>query len=204
MLKGNTRFIPHILALLFCCCWCGNAVAAKETEKKLVIPDYPCAKDQYNFALMYEKAQFMSTVPEQRRQQMIKIAQCYQRVIDSFPQDLEFTSRALLQIGDCHAKISEPYQAIRYYEVVLNSASEDEYLQARALFSVAQMHDAKKEYEAAKHVYKEVMDRYGTSGNAAVRDLTKRASMLYFQVREQPTTKSKWSLRKLFGGNKSS
>jgi tetratricopeptide (TPR) repeat protein len=176
---------------------------AADKAATLVIPDYPSAKDQYNFAMMYQKTQFMSAEAAEKKQQIDKIAQCYQRVIDNFPRDTEFTPRAVLQLGDCQAMLMQADKALMYYRTVLNDCAEDEYLHARALFATGQMMDMKKDYVGGKAIYKEVMDRFSNSSNPTVREITKRASVLYFQVREQPVEKKKWSLPKLFGRGKS-
>lgn len=176
-----------------------DATAKDDATTKLVIPDYPAAKDQYSFALMFERAQFPASEKDSRKEQLQKISQCYQRVIDQYPQDTIYTPRAYLSLADCKAQASQPDDAMKYYQLVLNNYNEDEFLQARALFSIGQVLDSKKQFEAAKTTYKEVLDRHCNSTNSGVRQITKKASVLYFQVHEQPVTTSKWSLRGLFG-----
>jgi tetratricopeptide (TPR) repeat protein len=187
----------YISALLLAFIFFGLRAARAEDATKLVIPDYPTAKDQYSFAVMYEKAQFVPPELAKKRVALQKVTQCYQRVIDLFPQDTTYTPRAYLSLGDCEGKLNEPDKAMQYYQYIINTFPTDEYLQARALFATAQMLDLKKQYEQAKTIYKEVMEKYGNSTNTGVRQITKSASVLYFQVHEQPA-KSRWSLKGIF------
>lgn len=176
-----------------------NLVMADDSNTKLVIPDYPAAKDQFAFATMYEKSQFLAPELKQRKAQLAKVAQCYQRVIDNFPQDPVYVPRAYMQLGDCAARAAEPDKALQYYQYVKAHSTSDEFLQARATFSIGQVLDMKKEYEAAKATYKEVMDHFGTSNVSGVKSIVRQASVLYLSVHEQPAKTSKWNIKHWFG-----
>jgi tetratricopeptide (TPR) repeat protein len=196
-LAGTLLRLRNCLALALVLA-CARFEAAGNEPSKLVIPDYPTAKEQYQFALIYERSQFLAPEMPRRKEQVKKVCQCYQRVIDDFPQDGTYAPRAYLQLGDCAMKVSQAEEAMQYYRTVLAMAPNDEYLQARALFSMAQVYDSKKEYETGKTIYKDVMDRFGTSSNGGVRSVVSAASSMYYTVHEQPAKKSKWSLKRLF------
>jgi len=173
-----------------------NFALAAPAEKKLVIPDYPTAKDQYNFAEMYKGSQVLTGDAARRKQQMSKAAQCYQRVVDRFPEDVNFTPRAIVDLGDCAAQSQDYKVALTHYNRAISGYPDNEYVVARSMCAIGMIQDKREEHEAAKATYKDIIDRFSNSRSMAVRDLVKRASVLYFKVHEKKE-KEGFSLKKL-------
>lgn len=167
------------------------SAADKAEQKKLVIPDYPTAKDQFSFALAYAQAQVISPDAKRRHVQIGKIMQAFEKVIANFPADTSVVPRTFLELGDCAATDGDLKKARQYYQTALAKYPNDDYIQARGTFSIGRLQDVEGNHEDAKLSYKEVMDRFGTSQLAAVRDIAKKASRGYYQVQEQPRKPAK-------------
>lgn len=173
--------VPAVLTLPGCA---GKMGAGKKSdENALVIPDFPTAKDQFQFARMYQNSQLIAPELERRRGQMAKIGECYQRVITNFPNDQTYVPLTYLELGDCAAQSDELQMALSYYEKA-NAASQDDFVKARAQYSTARIYDIQKRYEEAKAIYKSIMEQYGKSESGKVRDVVNRSAQLYFKVQD--------------------
>jgi tetratricopeptide (TPR) repeat protein len=152
----------------------------------LVIPDFPTAEEQYQFAFRYQGTQILSMDRDKRSVQFAKIVQCYEKVVQNFPSDVKHTPLARLAIADTLSKQGQFPQATAHYEAIMRDYPSNEYVQARATFSIGRIHDRTGNHQLAKDTYRQIMDRYGNSRSRAVHDVVKRASTLYHMVQEQP------------------
>lgn len=167
-----------------------NKSKARPTEEKqLVIPDFPTAKEQYSFAIMYQRSLIISPDMARRQVQMDKVTQCHDRVLKNFPGDQTYAPLAMVAIADANASIGELPTAIEIYHATMAKYPDNEYIQARALFAIARTLDNQGKFQEAKDTYRQVMERFSASHSAAVQDLVRRAQGLYFTVKE--TIKSK-------------
>lgn len=191
----DTRYLlPLILALGVVLCSCSSlnplkkpddSKPAKE-EKTLVIPVCSTAQEQYAYASMYKRRQVVISEPKRRAEQTRRIAECYEKVVGSFPDDATYTPVAYLELGDCAARVEDHRKALEYYDLARQKYSGNEYVQCRSLLSKARIYDRQGRFEDAKVIYKDIMDGYSGSNNAAVRDLAKKAEGGYYQLRQKP------------------
>ncbi len=195
--RNYTGLFVILLPIMVCLGAPALIGAAPKASEKLVIPDYPTSKDQYMFASMYEQNQITGSNIKQRKEQLGKVAQCYERVVNRFPEDQTFTPRAVLELGDCAAQSSDFNKAKSLYNSAMQNYPDDEYIQARAMCAVGLIQDLEKDHEGAKATYKEIMDRYGNSRSGAVREIVKRASTLYFKVHEVKAEKKHFTVKSL-------
>jgi len=153
-------------------------------EKQLVIPDFPTAKEQYSFAIMYQRNIIISPDQARRRVQMDKVVQCHDRVLKNFPGDKTYAPLSMVAIADANATIGELSTAIDIYKNTMAKYPENEYIQARALFAIARTLDNQGKFQEAKDTYRQVMENHSSSHSAAVQDIVKRAQGMYFTIKE--------------------
>lgn len=170
---------------LYGCAWRGQSAASSQ-ETKLVIPDCPSAKEQYGFALVYQRSQLLSPEESRKKEQLAKIRQCFERVVANYPNDPVYAARADLEIADCYSKSGDRKKAIEIYSAIVDKYAGNDYAQARALYSMARTHDFERRHEEAKAIYRQVMDQFGNSQTQSVKDIVKRSQAAYYQIKEQP------------------
>ncbi len=156
----------------------------KKSESELVIPDFPTAEDQFQFAKIFQNSQLIAPELDRRRLQMEKIGQYYQRVLINFPNDPEYVPMTYLELGDCAAQSDAFDLAISYYQKA-QAATRDEFTTARSQYSIARIYDTQQRYVEAKTIYKSIMDQYGKSESGRVRDVVGRSAKLYMTVHEK-------------------
>ena len=110
------------------------------------------------------------------------------RVVQQFPDDRVFTPLSELAIADCLASQDRQQQAIAEFQRILQRHPNNEYVQARGLYSIARSMDRLGQYEEAKAIYRQVMERYAKSDKEIIRIIGKKAEANYLQVRERATT----------------
>lgn len=158
--------------------------APQATE--LVIPDFPTAREQYSYAAAFQRAQVLSTDRAKRDAQLDRIASVHGRVVQLFPDDRVFTPLSELAIADCYASQDNQQKAIAEFQRIVQRHPGNDYVQARGLYSIARSLDRLGQYEQAKGIYRQVMERYANSEKEIVRIIGKKAQANYLQVREQP------------------
>lgn len=188
---SGLSFVSHPPAPLIACvlltltlCGCTHFGLGVKPEKQLVIPEFPSAQEQYRFATLFKDATIPAVDKNRRREQLNRLSQCYERVVRQFPDDPTYTPLARLEIADAARAAEEPRNALRQYQEILADYPENEYVQARALYSIGRTLDDVKEYEEAKSYYRRVHDEFVDSSSPAVRDIVKRADRLYYSIRE--------------------
>jgi len=172
-----------IVALAICFPGCTGKLSgsAKVDEKALVIPDFPTANEQFQYAKFYQNSQLISPELDRRRDQMLKIGQCYNRVLTNFPNDSVYVPLTYLELGDCAAQSDEFPKAIEFYQQA-GASSQDDFVQSRSQYSIARIYNIQGKYEEAKAIYKSIIDRYGKTESGRTRDVVKRSAQLYYQV----------------------
>lgn len=156
----------------------------KSDENALVIPDFPTAKEQFQFARIYQNSQLIAPELNRRQLQMQKIGECYQRVLTLFPNDSVYVPLTYLELGDCAAQSDQFDMALNYYQQA-GASSQDDFVQARSQFSIARIYDTQRRYEEAKAIYKNIIERYGKSESGKVQEVVARSKGLYVQVHEK-------------------
>jgi tetratricopeptide (TPR) repeat protein len=190
----TVKLLPILLAASgFAAVLSGCSSLANVTKKddapaatELVIPDFPTAREQYSYAASFQRAQVLSTDRKKRDAQLDRIASVHARVVQLFPDDRVFTPLSELAIADCLASQDRQQEAIAAFQRVVQRHPENDYIQARGLYSIARSMDRLGQYEQAKGIYRQVMERYANSEKEIVRIIGKKAQANYLQVREQP------------------
>ncbi len=160
-------------------------------DSQLVIPDFPSAKEQYGFAVLFKDGMITATDKGRREMQVARLSQCYGRVISSYPEDPIYTPLARLEIADALRSIGETRKARREYEQLIAGYPENEYVQARSMFSIGRVLDQTGDFQEAKNYYKRVNEEFGESPSGAVLDIVRRADTLYYSIRETNAPKKK-------------
>lgn len=153
----------------------------KGQEEELVIPDFASAKEQFQFAKMYQGSLLIAPELKRRRLQMEKVMQCYSKVLSNFPNDTMYVPLTYLEMGDCAAQSDDMVQAVAYYQKAQQS-SQEEFIQARSQYSIGRIYNMQGKYPEAKAIFKNIIDTYGHSKSGKVQDVAKRAAQLYYQV----------------------
>lgn len=156
--------------------------STKTDENALIIPDFPTAKEQFNFAQVYAGSMLISPELPRRREQMAKIAETYQRVITNFPNDPTYVPLTTLELGDCAARSSEDALAIQLYQQAYGQAGTNDFVKSRAEYSIARVYDNQLRHEEAKAIYKRIIDIYGKSPSGRVQDVVRRSATEYYRV----------------------
>ena len=155
--------------------------SANVNEQEMVIPDFPDAQRQFAFAKAYQGSLLIAPELKRRRDQMAKVAQCYNKVISNFPNDTNYVSLTYLELGDCSAQSDDMAGAISYYQKAAQVSQED-FIQARSQFSIGRIYNMQEKYVEAKAIFKGIMDTYGNTQSARVKDVVQRSAQLYYQV----------------------
>lgn len=192
--RRTVKLLPIVLAasgtagVLVGCSTLANVTKkdAPPAATELVIPDFPTAREQYSYAASFQRAQVLSTDRKKRDAQLERIASVHARVVQLFPDDRVFTPLSELAIADCLASQDRQQEAIAAFQRVVQRHPENDYIQARGLYSIARSMDRLGQYEQAKGIYRQVMERYANSEKEIVRIIGKKAQANYLQVREQP------------------
>ena len=192
-LKINFRILCNAVAasILLGACVCFSACSSHTAktpvvqDKDLVIPDLPSAKEQFGYAVTYQRSQVLSTTPERRKSQFDKMILCFERVIRNFPQDEAHTPLAKLSVADCVANKGDWQTAIKSYQRIAQEYAGTEFVRARAEFSIAKAYDWTGKYSEAKNGYRDFISQYEKSQNASVQEMVKQAKLEYFQAREE-------------------
>lgn len=176
--------VPVMFGLTLAGCSTKSVFSKKSSqEQELVIPDFPTAQQQFQFAKVYQNSALIAPELDRRRVQMDKIGQYYQRVLTNFPSDPNYVPLTYLELGDCAAQSDYFDQALQYYEQA-NAVSQDEFVQARSKYSIARIYDTTGRHVEAKAIYKGIMDTYSRTESGRVKDVVERAARNYVQVHE--------------------
>lgn len=154
-------------------------------KPELVIPDLPSAKEQYGFAVMYQRSLIIPAEPKRRGEILQRCILCHERVIKNFPDDQIYTPLSYVEIADCVAGQSNYKKALQMYTAAMQKYPQNDFLQARCLFYIARCQDRMGNFEYAKQLYKQFLDTYRDSKEPNVQQMLKRAQTAYYQVRER-------------------
>ncbi|MBX7247255.1 MAG: tetratricopeptide repeat protein [Candidatus Sumerlaeaceae bacterium] len=196
-IKGSrqfrTSYLIRTLLLAFVCLLMLPPLAAKpkEEEQTLVIPDFESAKEQYAFAMLYQRKQVISPDKKRRDIQLAKIVECHEAVLRNFPNDPTYTPLSALAIADAMTGRQDFKGAIARYEQIQKIYPENDYVQARAMYSIARCDDSLGQFESAKQLYRKIMDSYTNSENSGIREIASKSKALYYQVRDKNPLKAK-------------
>jgi tetratricopeptide (TPR) repeat protein len=192
-----TRISPLLIVALLAsafmpgCSAMAKPKKAPAEEERLIIPDYPTPKDQYNFARVYQASQIKANDPKRLSSQYEKAIQAYKKVLELFPNDEQFTPLAMLNWGDCVGMQGDMAGGRAIYKDAAERWPNIDLIQARANYSTARTLDQEKRFEEAKVIYKLLMDHFGNSQDPALRQIAKLSSEYYYKLRTEPVKETK-------------
>lgn len=166
--------------------------------RKLVVPDFQTAKEQYQYAVALHNSMIPSVDKTRRRQQLDRIIQCYSKVVENFPDDTVHTPVAYVTIAEAYAEQGQDTKAEMMFREAMERWSANEYVVARCMFDIASALDKQKRFSESQQLYKEIMERFKGSQKPGVADIVARAQARYYIAKEEPVRKTKKSPLKSF------
>jgi tetratricopeptide (TPR) repeat protein len=191
-LRSASAAVPYwilLLPLLTACATIGRDKPPPPVE--LVVPACPSAQAQFAYAKTFQGSLIMSGEKERRRDQLNRIAQCYEKVVNSFPDDRVYTPLAYLEMADSTAHGGDAKLAVSMYRAAIQKWPEIEYIYARSLLSIGRLQDGTGQFEEAKQTYTELRERFSGSKSEKVNAMVKAADSAYYQMREKQASKKK-------------
>jgi tetratricopeptide (TPR) repeat protein len=170
----------------------------KAEQRKLVVPDFQTAKEQYQYALALHNSMVPSVDKQRRRIQLDRIIQCYSKVVENFPDDRVHTPVAYVTIAEAYAELGQDTKAEMMYREAMQRWSDNDYIVARCMFDIATSLDKQKRFSESQQLYKEIMERFKDSQKPGVSDIVARAQGRYYVTKEEPVRKQKKSFIRSF------
>ncbi|MCX7626450.1 MAG: tetratricopeptide repeat protein [Candidatus Sumerlaeaceae bacterium] len=167
-------------------------------QRKLVVPDFRTAKEQYQYAVALHNSMIPSVDKTRRRQQLDRIIQCYSKVVENFPDDTVHTPVAYVTIAEAYAELGQDTKADMMFREAMQRWSANDYVMARCMFDMATSLDKQKRFSESQQLYKEIMERFKGSQKPGVADIVARAQARYYVAKEEPIRKAKKSPLKSF------
>ncbi|MBN1476534.1 tetratricopeptide repeat protein [Candidatus Sumerlaeota bacterium] len=193
------RLIP--LAFAVAALLGGCSLFGRET-----IPDFPTAREQYQFAdSIYSRTRplpvenphehwrvtdvespyFEPPLTRYRQRDYQQFIEAFERVVNRFPDDTEFTPIAMVRLGEFHHLAGDPFMAASRYNQVLDICGDDEVLSAAALYGLARVQMSQQQFTEAQHCYQLLIERHRDSQNPRIIDLVGRAAQHLAQIQYQ-------------------
>lgn len=164
--------------------WVPSLFKKKEKpEPKLVIPDFPTAAEQFQFAMLYKSNQMTAPDVRRRRKQSGNRITCFGRVVERFPDDTKVTPLAKLEIADLRRGIGQYDAAEALYRDVIAKNGADDYFHVRALYSIARGFSQKFMHQKAKDIFREVFEKFPDNRNPMVAEIVDKARSYYLEVK---------------------
>ncbi|MGB9691703.1 MAG: tetratricopeptide repeat protein [Candidatus Sumerlaeaceae bacterium] len=165
----------------------------RSEPKKLVIPDFESAREQYAYAASLQAAMLPSFDKNRRRIQLDRIIQCYSKVVDNFPNDTVYTPVAFVSIAEAYAELGKDQQAQAMFHEALQRWADNDYIVARSMLNIAISLDRQKRFSESQKIYKDIMERFRNSQKPGVKEIVTRAESRYYAAKEEPVRKQKKS-----------
>jgi TolA-binding protein len=75
------------------------------------------------------------------------------------------------------------------FQEAISRWPDSDFIQARALFSIARTYDSEGKHQLAQNTYREVIDRFQAKNVPGIPQIVAQAKSRYFRVKEEPTAK---------------
>lgn len=160
---------------------------------RVLVPHKETAAEQYAYALKYRNTANLELIRDQqefqRKREILK--QTFERVIEHYPNDRQFTPLARLEVVEMNAgldfqrvQVSEKqmHKAIQQLEELAQAYPEMDFIQAKCRYSQGQIHKRLGEFEPARQAFLEVRDRFMNHSNEVIQDLARRSAYWYDMV----------------------
>ncbi len=161
----------------------------RSEPKKLVIPDFETAREQYAYAASLQASMLPSFDKKRRRVQLDRIIQCYSKVVDNFPNDTVYTPVAFVIIAESYAELGQEQKAQSMFQEALQRWSDNDYIVARSMLNIALSLDRQKRFSESQRIYKEIIERFKNCQKPGVGEIVTRAESRYYAAKEEPVRK---------------
>jgi tetratricopeptide (TPR) repeat protein len=166
----NTNRTIHKIVIIAC----GLAILAGcsgTIGNAPIIPEYDTAQDQYIYAYDRKMTVRRNILKEENELQADyeKVLKCFERVVERFPEDEQYTPLAYLSIGDTYMKLGKYGKAEDQFDFILKNYIDDDALQSAALLGKASSLSALERYEEARLILRKCIDTYEKSENESVK-----------------------------------
>lgn len=171
----------------------GCGMFKKTTKPQVFIPLQKSAKEQFVYALDHRQKNDLilrnKEQPARASEARESIRSAFEMVVVHFPEDLEVTPMAKLELAKMQAGMdqartaprdSDVRKAITEFQKIRMVYPELEFIQAEAKFDEAMCWKVLKDYEKAQSLFKEVADTYADSEDIDVKRLV-QVSQIYYQ-----------------------
>lgn len=111
-----------------------------------------------------------------------RFIRAFEKVIDRFPDDQEFTPNAKVRLGEFHYLTGDYGMAVSYFRDVMRSYPENDLLMAVSLFGVGRVRMAQNQYADAQIQFTRLIRGYGNSDNVQILQLCERARFRLLQL----------------------
>lgn len=165
----------------------------KSHAPQVFIPLQKTAKEQFVYALDHRQKNDLilrnKEQPARASEARVSIRSAFEMVVVHFPEDLEVTPMAKLELAKMQAGMdqtrttprdSDVRKAISEFQKIRMVYPELEFIQAEARFDEAMCWKVLKDYEKAQALFKEVADTYAGSEDEDVKRLV-QVSQIYYQ-----------------------
>ena len=163
-------------------------------QGRILVPVQETAAEQFMYAqwvrqnstlelMIHEKSRYLT---ERRR-----IRAAYAQVVESFPADRTSTPLARLILIEMDAGLDERHapnsrrgdqRAIEQLDRLIKEYPEYDFIQAKGLYNMAQLHKRRGEFEDATRLFKHVADNYSAHENEIIRELALRSRYFYQHI----------------------
>ncbi|MBN1516206.1 tetratricopeptide repeat protein [Candidatus Sumerlaeota bacterium] len=169
-----------ITVISFTLCFALILCSCVRKQPLSVIPDKDTAESQYLYAYMYHK----STIPPAESQALhamyIGLILRYQKVVERFPDDMQYTPEAILHIARLMNAQNQNQRCVNYLEAALPLYRDKlPQFEARALYRIGLSLDRQKKYAEAKVIYKECTQKFSGYTDPVIKDSVMRCNRLY-------------------------
>lgn len=168
----------------------GLLIFSTSCGKKIIIPDYPTAKEQWLFAMKEKKNTIPALDEAARQRQLARLEMAFLKVIEQFPDDKQFTPGAYINLGDTYLKFKQHHKAIKIFTEAIEKYPDQEDVQLFGHFGIANAYDLLGRYDDAIKGYKYCLDKFGNSQNPEFKKIVDLARDRYNRVYEIKTPRS--------------
>lgn len=184
---SGTRMFSRLVwlsavALTAGCGWIKGGFLDKEGEGTIFVPEFKTPREQWVFAHDMHTRSFMPVEPAQRPRHLKRLVAGYEKVIERFPEDQQFTPLAKLEICELQFRYEQYPLSLQMADSIIADYSSIEYIDAKARFVRGlSLENLDRRIEAQK-TYKECIDKYKDSTDELVKVVIGRCRRLYERV----------------------
>ncbi len=176
MLKLLLRSIAVIMSLVV-------ILGAEGCAKKVVIPEFSTAKEQYVYAMKLKMNTLIGYTKKQRKEQLKLLETSFMEVIKDFPEDERYTPAAYVSLGDTYIEYREPRKAIDIFEEAIMRYPDQADVLLFSHYGLGFSYDMIGEYEEAKKEYKLCVDKFGDDPRPEFQETLQKCRTRYERLR---------------------